>query len=228
MSSYLSKSTLIALISILLFSCAEPTKKGQTAEIPEEKIDTASFTEFGISVESIANLGKIEKGSQAPDFKGKDQNGETIHLSNILKDEQVVLIFYRGYWCPYCTKHLASFVDNLDTLKSLNTRIIAIAPEGSKNTLQTAEKTGLDISFISDSSNEILNKYGVGFTVNDAYNKRFSDWKGVTIAEENGQESGTLPIPATFIIGKDGIVKWSHFDPDYSNRSTIEDILANI
>ena len=68
-------------------------------------------------------------------------------------------------------------------------------------------------------------KYGVGFKVNDMYQEKFKNFKGTTLEEVNGQSEAMLPVPATYVIGKDKKVKWVHFDPNYRERSAIDDIV---
>jgi len=230
------KKTSLFIFSILLLlhlnSCSNMDKPSKQTTTTSEKTTETSpdYEKFGISEESIPSLKAIPVGGVAPDFTASDQNGNTLQLSEMVKDSSVILVFYRGYWCPYCTKHLAAFVDELSAIQSKGAKVIAIAPEGSDNRAKTVKSTGLPISFISDSDNNIMKKYGVAFKVNEAYNNKFKNWqKGLlTISEANGQEEAYLPIPATYIIAKDGTVKWSHFDPNYANRSSVADIVNNL
>jgi len=224
--------TLSIFTALLLTNCNEPTPKTEkTPETMAEKAETPEdidYDKYGISEASIKNLNQIPVGESAPDFSGKDQNGNQIQLSEMTAEGDVVIVFYRGFWCGYCTKYLAEFTDKLDDFKSKGAQVIAIAPEGEKNIAQTVEKTGLEIPFISDGSGEIMRQYGVEFKVTEAMDKKFFDYKGFSLAEANEREEGVLPIPATYIIGKGGKVKWAHFDPNYSKRASIDDIFANL
>ena len=67
--------------------------------------------------------------SKAPEFKGKDQNGNEIVLKDLRKKGPVVIIFYRGYWCPYCNKELQKLEDSLQLIKEKGAQLIAITPE---------------------------------------------------------------------------------------------------
>src|SRR5258705_10115712 len=68
--------------------------------------------------------------SRAPDFKGKDQNGIELNLKDLRKLGPVVLVFYRGYWCPYCNKYLKTLEDSLEQIKEKGAQLIAITLEG--------------------------------------------------------------------------------------------------
>ncbi len=188
------------------------------------------YGKFGVAESSFDKVKAVDVGQTAPDFKGKDQFGNEVSLSEELENGSVVLIFYRGYWCPYCTRYLGEYVARMEDIKAKGASIIAIAPEGEQYTKKSAEISGLEVPFISDSKNEILEKYGVAFEVNDAYNEKFNNWKKgeTSIGEINGQETASLPIPATYIIGKDGKVKWVHFNPDYSERASVEEVIINL
>src|SRR6266516_8059946 len=79
--------------------------------------------------------------SKAPDFKGKDQNGKEINLKDLRKTGPVVLVFYRGYWCPYCNKYLKTLEDSLDQIKEKGAQLVAISPEKDSGVSKTIEKT---------------------------------------------------------------------------------------
>ncbi len=215
----------IFLGSFLLLGCNGKTSDSSKTDL----VDKKEYTKFGIDEGSIASLKPIAVGTQAPDFSGKDQNDNEVQLSQLLQKGDVVLVFYRGYWCPLCSKHLGEFVGKLDAIKAKGATVVAVAPEGSKNIDKTVTETKLDIPFISDSDNVIMKKYGVAFKVNNDYNEKFTKWQeGLTIGEVNGQEEAYLPIPATYIIGENGKVKWVQYDPNYSNRSSVDDILSQL
>jgi len=223
------KNLLIVILCFTLLGCANQTQTTNakvTAEKPQMSME--DYAKAGITEESIPNLKAVPVGAQAPDFTAKDQDGNAIQLSEMTQKGDVVLVFYRGYWCPICTKHLGEFVEELDAIRAKGAEVIAIAPEGSLNIDKTVKKTKLDIPFISDSDNEIMQKYGVAFKVTDEYNKKVKNFKGKTLNEINGQDDALLPIPATYIIGKGGKVKWSHFDPNYRERSEVADVLAQL
>jgi len=176
---------------------------------------------------SICLMALLSCNSGSPDFKATDINGNRFHLRQMLKDGPAVIVFYRGYWCPYCTKYLASFVDQLSEIKATNAKIIAIAPEGEKHLKTTQEKSGgEEIIFISDSNSKIMDLYDVPFKVTDEYNNKIKKHKGSTLEEINGQADASLPIPATYVVGTDGKVKWAHFDPNYRKRPDVNEILA--
>lgn len=167
--------------------------------------------------------------SKAPDFKGKDQNGNEVSLKDIRKKGPVVLIFYRGYWCPYCNKELQKLEDSLQLIKAKGAVLIAVTPEKQEGIAKTIEKTKLSYSVLSDEDSKIMKAYDVAFKVDGKAASRYK-MANIDLAENNGQkpESIYLPVPAVYIIGKDGEIKYRFFNEDYKNQAPIKEILSNL
>jgi len=213
-------------------ACSEPQPKRVKIVKKQDKVSNQmsveKYEKLGVSEESIQNLKAVSVGTTAPDFTANDQFGNAIELSRLTQKGEVVLIFYRGYWCSFCVKYLATYIEQLQAIQAKGATVIAIAPEGEKYIDKTAESTQLEIPFISDSDHKIMDKYGVTFKVNERYNQYIEKAKGETLNKINDQWEAYLPVPATYIIGKDGKVKWSHFDPDYKKRASVEEVIANL
>ncbi len=228
----MKNSFLILIVAFLTLSACEQvntnTESHAATKEPMKKEANPQWSKFGISKESQNKVKALAIGAKAPAFSSKDQYGKNVDLNSITKDGDAIIVFYRGSWCGYCTKHLADFSQELETIKAKGTQVIAIAPEGPEGIAQSIEKTKLEIPFISDPHGKIMEKYGVAFTVNDMYKEKFKNFKGTTLAEVNGQEEALLPVPATYLIGKNKKVKWVHFDPDYTQRASLEDLFAAI
>ena len=109
------------------------------------------YEKLGVSEESIKNLKAVPVGATAPDFTANDQFGNTLELSRLTQKGEVVLVFYRGYWCSFCVRYLATYIDQLKTIEAKGATVIAIAPEGEKYIDKSVESTQLEIPFISDS-----------------------------------------------------------------------------
>src|SRR6266516_3827879 len=103
--------------------------------------------------------------SKAPDFKAKDQNGNEIVLKDLRKKGPVVLLFYRGYWCPYSSKELQKLEDSLSFIKEKGAQIIAVTPEKQEGISKTIEKTKASYSIITDQEMKIMKAYDVAYQV---------------------------------------------------------------
>jgi len=169
----------------------------------------------------------LEIGDKTPDFKGIDQYGEELSLNGLVEKRLVVLIFYRGYWCPYCNKHLSELQDSLNFILQKGASVIAISPEKSEFVNKSEQHTKASFSILSDSNYLIMKKYDVDYKVADSKVMTYKIFN-LDINEANGDDSNILPVPATYIIGTNGKIKWVHFNPDYKKRSSIKEILDQL
>ena len=166
--------------------------------------------------------------SKAPDFTAKDQNGNDVRLKDLLKKGKVVLIFYRGNWCPYCNKFLSKLEDSLQLIKDKGASVVAITPELPENVNKTIEKTKAEYSILYDEGLKIMKAYDVEFEVPENVLTRYRN-SGIKIDENNGVKNGNyLPVPATYIIDKEATIKYRFFQSDYKKRPSIKEILDNL
>ncbi len=167
--------------------------------------------------------------SKAPDFRAKDQNGNEIELKDIRKKGPVVLIFYRGYWCPYCNRELKKLEDSFQLIKEKGAQLIAITPEQQEGISKTIEKTKATYSIITDNDRKIMKAYDVAYQVDEKTIARYK-MAGIDLPDNNGQKPGAvyLPVPAVYIVGKDGEIKYRFFNDDYKKQAPIKDILDNL
>jgi peroxiredoxin len=178
-----------------------------------------------------ATAQNIPKGlnvnDNAPDFTAKDQNGKTVSLKEELKKGAVVIVFYRGQWCPYCNKQLKKLEDSLSFIMSKGAALITITPEKPENIVKTIAKTKATYSILSDDGLAIMKRYDVAFSVDAATTEKYKKY-GIDFTEANGSNGAMLPVPAVYVINKEGKIVFRHFDPDYRNRASVQDILAHL
>jgi len=166
--------------------------------------------------------------SKAPDFKATDQYGNEIRLKDVLRDSLVVLIFYRGQWCPYCNKQLKKLEDSLQLIKDKKATVVAITAELPENIAKTVEKTKAEYPVIYDEDLKIMKAYDVEFEVPENVLTRYRN-SGIKIDENNGKKNGNfLPIPAVYIIDKEANITYRFFQSDYKRRPSVKEILANL
>jgi peroxiredoxin len=165
--------------------------------------------------------------SKAPDFKGTDQSGVAVNLKDARKKGPVVVLFYRGYWCPYCNRELRRFQDSLNLIVEKGAQLIAITPEGADGITKTVEKTGIVFPVLSDADMKIAKSYQVAYAVDDRTLGRYKN-ADIDLLTLNGQKQAMLPVPAVYIVNKDGSVTYRFFDADYKKRVWVKDILAEI
>lgn len=183
------------------------------------------FLSLSSFAQDISNQFSVD--DKAPSFAAKDQNGKVIKSKQILKEKELILVFYRGQWCPYCNRHLMHLEENIEKFTQAGAQLVAISPELPSEIDKTLEKTKSSYPILFDKDSKIMKKFGVDFVLDKKTQKRYKKY-GVDLEKANGNSSQTLPVPATYIIGKDGKIKYMHFDPKYSNRSTAEEILKHL
>jgi peroxiredoxin len=167
--------------------------------------------------------------SKAPDFKSKDQNGNEIALKDLRKKAPVVLVFYRGYWCPYCNKELERLQDSLQLINDRGAQLVAVTPEKQEGIAKTVEKTKASFPIIADEEMKIMKSYDVAYLVDEKTIARYK-MASIDLAVNNGQKPDAvyLPIPAVYIINKQGEITYRYFESDYRKRPYVKEILDNL
>ncbi|SMB87209.1 alkyl hydroperoxide reductase/ Thiol specific antioxidant/ Mal allergen [Hymenobacter roseosalivarius DSM 11622] len=166
----------------------------------------------------------MKVGERAPAFKGKDANGQEVELSKLLKKGPVVLYFYRGQWCPYCNKQLSQLQDSLQLLTARGAQVVVVSPETQQNIDKTVAKTKASFPIIHDQSFAIMKAYGTAFTVDEATARKYQGF-GLDLKQANGAQANVLPVPATYVIGQDGRIRFAYFNSDYRQRVTVKQVL---
>ena len=169
----------------------------------------------------------LKVGDIAPDFKVKDNDGKEISLKKALKKGPVVMLFYRGQWCPYCNKQLSHFNDSLAMITAKGASVLAITPETPENVKKTIEKTKSAFPIVEDEGLAIMKMYKVNFAVDEKTITKYKGY-GIDFEKANGANGANLPVPATYVIGKDGKIKYAFFNVDYKKRASVQDILDNL
>lgn len=170
----------------------------------------------------------LKVGQQAPQFSAKDNAGQVVDLKQLLKSNQsVVLFFYRGQWCPYCNKHIKDLQDSLQLLTGKGAYVLGVSPETAAGVQKTVAKTKASFSIVSDRDYSIMKAYQVNYVMEPGLADRYKKG-GLDVAMANGQTDYVLPVPATYIIGKDGKIKYVHFDADYKKRPSVKTLMANL
>jgi len=182
---------------------------------------------YGIDVNFGVPAG-LKPGDAAPDFTAKTVAGNQVVLSEELKKGPVVIIFYRGEWCPVCNRYLSNFQDSLSYVAAAGAKVLAITPETPDNAVKMIDKTGATFTVIPDPSEQIMKQYDVMFNVTEAYQQKIRNALEADIASNNDKKDAALPVPATFIISQEGIIVYRQFDLDYHIRASVKDILDHI
>jgi peroxiredoxin len=159
----------------------------------------------------------IGLGDSAPDFTLPGAQGDPVSLSGVLQSGPAVVTFYRGGWCPYCNIQLRAYQAVLPQITTLGGRLLAISPQRPDGSLSTVEANALTFDVLSDVGNAVARRFGLVYALpqelRDAMQANDKALPGI-----NGDESWELPVPATYVIGRDQRVALAHVDVDYRRR----------
>lgn len=194
------------------------------AKVPLEIRDAMVRADMELAASGIAQRA-LKAGDSAPDFKLPDARGTEVRLKDLLASNPVVLIFYRGGWCPYCNLELRALQKALPEITRLGAKLVAVSPQTPDESLSTAEKNALAFPVLSDEGSMTAKSFGIAFDLAEELRPIYAR-SGHALPEKNGDDSWVLPIPATYVIDTDGIIRLAFVDADYRNRLEPGDVLT--
>ena len=166
-----------------------------------------------------------QPGEPMPDFILPDEACRLVRLTDLLDKGPVVLSFHRGHWCPYCRLNADGLAKIAPEVESLGAQIVAISPEKGRYGAELKSYAKAPFPVLADINNGYALELNLLFWVGDEKRKAM-EAGGFDIVPYQGNETWMLPIPATFIVGRDGVVKARHIDPDYRKRMDPDELLA--
>lgn len=157
-------------------------------------------------------------GDRVQDFILMDAHGAPLRLQALLDNGPVVISFYRGGWCPYCNIELRGLQRVLPEIKSLGASVIAISPQLPDNSLTTEENNKLTFPVLSDVGNVVARRFGIVFRLPPSLLVAYKDF-GHELKTMNGDcGAEELPIPATFVLDRNGTIRLAYVEEDYTQR----------
>ncbi|WP_026706921.1 peroxiredoxin-like family protein [Flavobacterium frigidarium] len=167
----------------------------------------------------------LKVGQQAIAFELPNQEGKLVSLKNLIGKGPVVVTFYRGDWCPYCNLQLRALQAKLEEIEKLGATLVAISPQVPDGSLTKSEISEMTFTVLSDQNAKVASQYGVAWEVPEFLLDHMRVDRNLDLEKINNGNGSVLPIPATFIIGTDGIIAWNYVNVDYRTRSEPEEIV---
>jgi peroxiredoxin len=199
--------------------------------VKQEKVPAETLATMTEATEELKRSGiedrALKTGDTMPDFELPNQHGERRHLSDYLAESPVVLNIYRGGWCPYCNMEMKALHDALPEIESRGARLVGMAPETPNKALSTAERHEIAIDILSDAGNQVAEQLGLVFELPQALRSIYEKL-GIDVVAYNGDSSFKLPVPATYIIGQDGVILYHFVNADYTLRLEPSEIVAKL
>jgi peroxiredoxin len=186
---------------------------------------------YDVMVAELAHSGFIDYvlgvGDPFPDVALPTAEGEMARLSEWWQRGPLVVIFFRGEWCPYCRLMLAALEEALPEIEALGASLVAVTPETGGRALEAKRHRKNRYEILSDVDCGLGLNCGVVFQAPADYRALLLRF-GHNIPERHGNDAWFLPLPATFVLDQEGIVRWRFAEVDPSLRAEPADILAAV
>ena len=167
----------------------------------------------------------IQVGDAIPEFRLPNAVGKEMGRAELFSNGPVLIVFYRGEWCPFCNLALLGLQKHLDDFIAKGVTVVAISPELPNQSLTAVEKNKLKFQVLSDIGNQFARKLGLVWKQPETLRPLFEQL-GFDLKTRNGDDSFEVPIPATLLVDRNGIVKNTYINPNYQKRLETEVALA--
>ena len=193
------------------------------AKIPAEILEEMKKANFELAETSIDKK-IVSVWEKFPEITLPNADGQEVSISKLLEKWPLVISFYRGGWCPYCNLELKALQNLLPEFEKVNAQIVAISPETPDSSIETKNKNEIKFEVLSDIWNVLSKELKLTFNLKkeiiDIYTKF-----GLDVEKHNGNKLFELPLPATYVVGTDWIIKFAQAQTDYTKRTEPSDIL---
>jgi len=163
-------------------------------------------------------------GARAPAFQLPDPDGAVVSSADLLAKGPLVLTFYRGVWCPYCNLDLKAIEAAAGDIRGRGATIAAISPQTAVNSRKSQRDNGLSFPILGDHGGAVADAFGLRFALPADLRDLYMSF-GNDLAVVNGDPSWTLPMPARYVIGQDGVIAYAEVNADYTRRPDPSELL---
>ena len=175
------------------------------------------------AAETVA--GALKLGDKIPEFVLPNAEGKLVASAELLEKGPLVINFFRGDWCPFCRLMLQALNEALPAIGAAGGQLVALSPDTGGRLLQAKQRLNLAIEMLSDVDNGVALAFGVAFRVPEAYRKLVES-HGTDLAERHGNPAWIIPIPAAFVVDRQGIVRYAFVEPGFVKRAEPSEIVA--
>ena len=167
----------------------------------------------------------IKVGATVPTLTLATADGMPFDVGEAIRQKPTVLVFYRGGWCPYCNLQLKQLVEVESKLLALGYQLLAISTDKPEKLQETLTKDKLNYTLLSDSKMIACSAFGIAFKVEEQLVQKYKGYD-IDLEAASGEKHHLLPVPSVFIVGTDGIIKFSYVNPNYKVRLDSDVMLA--
>ena len=169
------------------------------------------------AADEAAHVKPLGPGDAAPNFTVRRPDGSEFDFEPSRRDAPAVLIFYRGGWCPYCNAHLAELRHVVPQLTDRGYEVLFLSADRPELLRDSLEVDVPDYTLLSDSRMLAARAFGVAFRVDDSTYERYRSL-GLDLEATSGEKHHELPVPAVFVLDRQGVIRYVHANPDYKVR----------
>jgi len=198
-------------------SLAQHMEKSKGKKSPFSPDDLAIMKKAGKDLARNMPAPGIRVGEKAPDFVLNNALGKSVNLKDRLKQGPVVLVFYRGAWCPFCNMHLHTLQQSLPEFKKYGAQLITITPQTPDKSVEQFKEKGYPFEVLSDLNSKVMKDYKLYFELPADLVEVYKN-HGLDIEAFNGKGRNVLPVPGSFVIDKNGFVHAMQAETDYLKR----------
>lgn len=196
----------------------------------EQSADPQKINDYEEGIDLVRESGVLERalnvGDSAPDFTLPDAAGRDVNLADLLADGPVVMIWYRGEWCPYCNIQLEDIQSHIDAFKDAGAQVVAISPETPDRGWALADRMAIDFHVLSDVKSAVGKKYGVVYKLPPKIAGYYQD--AFDLHGKNADDSNLLPLAAAYVIDQSGKITYAFLDADYRKRAETMRLLDEV
>ncbi|WP_168566092.1 peroxiredoxin-like family protein [Crateriforma spongiae] len=169
----------------------------------------------------------IGVGADLPEVEVTSIKGEDVSLRDIADGKPTVLVFFRGGWCPICSRHTAELIKVHPKIQEAGAQIVAISPDNESSSKDNIAKNSIPFPVFSDADVSAAKAFGLAFQVDDGTLEKYKGY-GIDLEKASGFDHHALPIPAVYITDANGKIVYAHSDPNYRERLDPKKILDNL
>lgn len=165
----------------------------------------------------------LRAGDRAPSFTLLDPDGKPVSSADLLAKGPLVVTFYRGAWCPYCNLDLQALEEARSDIEARGATLVAISQQTAPNSRKSQRTNKLGFPILGDKDGELAARFGIRWKMPEDL-RQIHKQLGADLTAFNGEDSWTLPMPARYVIGQDGLIAYAEINPDYTRRPEPSDI----
>ena len=190
-------------------------------------LQSSIIAQSGSIAKSPTETKPLKVGDQVPKLNVLNPKGEEVDLASLHEKQPVVLVFFRGGWCPICSRHTQQLMNAYPDIKELGADLVGISPDSPASSQANVDKDTIPFPILSDADVAAAKAFGLAFTVDDPTIERYKGY-GIDLEKASGRDHHALPIPAVFVINTDGKIVFAHSDADYRNRLDVKTIIKEL